>query len=44
MDQLGDKELAGWLHLKSCGQWLNVQVETSNEWHSSGAGTGTGAV
>ncbi|GAB0179363.1 mitochondrial enolase superfamily member 1 [Grus japonensis] len=29
---------------KSCGQWLNVQVETSDEWHSSGIGTGTGTV
>ncbi|GAB0187217.1 triadin [Grus japonensis] len=29
MDHLVDKELAGWLHSKSCGQQPNVQVETS---------------
>ncbi|GAB0178071.1 triadin [Grus japonensis] len=28
MDHLVDKELAGWSHSKSCGQQLNVQVET----------------
>jgi len=32
MDQSVDKELAGWVHSNSCGQWLNVQVETSDEW------------
>ena len=26
------KERAGWVHAKSCGQWSNVQLETSNEW------------
>ncbi|GAB0185474.1 hypothetical protein GRJ2_001012700 [Grus japonensis] len=44
MDHSVDKELAGWLHSKSCGQWLNVQVENGDEWHSSGVGTGTGTV
>ncbi|GAB0210211.1 mitochondrial enolase superfamily member 1 [Grus japonensis] len=39
-----DKKLAGWSHSKSCGQWFDVQVEISNEWHSSGVGTGTGTV
>jgi len=35
----------GWtVTLKECGQWLNVQVETSDEWPSSGVGTWTGAV
>lgn len=38
------KELAGWSHSKSCGQRLNVQVETSNEQCSSGVGIGTGAL
>ncbi|GAB0176696.1 hypothetical protein GRJ2_000134800 [Grus japonensis] len=33
-----------WSHSKSCGQQLNVQVETSDEWCSSGVGTGTGTV
>ena len=32
MDCSVDKELAGWPHLKSCSQWLIIQVETSNEW------------
>jgi len=31
--------LAGWSRSKSCSKWLNVQVETSDEWHSSGVGT-----
>ncbi|GAB0178700.1 mitochondrial enolase superfamily member 1 [Grus japonensis] len=44
MDHSVDKELAGWSHSKSCGQRLNVQVETSDEWCSSGVGTGTGTV
>ncbi|GAB0182274.1 mitochondrial enolase superfamily member 1 [Grus japonensis] len=39
-----DKELAGRLHSKSCGQRLNVQVENSDEWRSSGVGAGTGTV
>lgn len=33
-DQLVDKELATWSHLKSWGQWLDVQVETSDKHHS----------
>lgn len=28
MDSLVDKELAGWSHAKSCGQRLNVELET----------------
>ncbi|GAB0199702.1 serine/threonine-protein kinase SIK2 [Grus japonensis] len=36
MDHLVDEELAGWSHSKSCGQQLDVQVETSDEWRSSG--------
>ncbi|GAB0186645.1 mitochondrial enolase superfamily member 1 [Grus japonensis] len=44
MDHLVDKELAGWSHSKSCDQQLNVQVENSDEWCSSGVGTGTGTV
>jgi len=35
---------AGWLHLESCDQWLSVQVETSDKWHSSGISAGTGAI
>ncbi|GAB0179898.1 triadin [Grus japonensis] len=30
MDHSVDKELAGWLHSKSCGQQLSVQVENSD--------------
>jgi len=41
MDHSVDKELAGWSHLRHCSQWLNVQVETRGEWHSSGVGLGT---
>ncbi|GAB0208016.1 cAMP-dependent protein kinase inhibitor alpha [Grus japonensis] len=44
MDHSVDKELAGWSHSKSCGQRLHVQVENSDEWHSSGVGTGTRAL
>jgi len=29
---------------KSCGQWLAVQVETSDEWRSSAVGIGTGTI
>ena len=29
---------------KTCSQWLDVQVETSDKWHSSGATTRTSAV
>jgi len=39
-----DKELSQWTHLKSCSQWLNVQVETNDEWCASGVSTGAGAV
>ncbi|GAB0175533.1 cAMP-dependent protein kinase inhibitor alpha [Grus japonensis] len=35
MDYLVDKELTGWLHSKSCSQWLDVQVETSDELRST---------
>jgi len=42
MDHLVDKELAGWSYSKSCGQWLNVHMETGDEWCSSGLGIGTG--
>ncbi|GAB0210385.1 hypothetical protein GRJ2_003504300 [Grus japonensis] len=44
MDHSVDKELAGWSRSKSCGQWLNVQVEISDEWCSSGVSTGTRAL
>ncbi|KAJ7411629.1 rna-directed dna polymerase from mobile element jockey-like [Willisornis vidua] len=27
---------------KNCGQWFNVQVDTSDKWHSSGIGIATG--
>ncbi|GAB0184642.1 mitochondrial enolase superfamily member 1 [Grus japonensis] len=38
--------IRNWLdgRTQSCGQWLNVQVETSDELHSSGAGIEPGAV
>jgi len=42
MDHSMDKELAGWSHSKSCSQWLDVQVETSDKWRSSAVGTETG--
>ena len=44
MDHLVDKELAGQSHSENCVQQLDVQVETSDEWCSSGVGIGTGAV
>jgi len=44
MDHPVDKELAGWLHSKNCGPWLDVQVDTSEEWCSSGVSSGIGAV
>jgi len=44
MNHSVDKELAGWSHSKSCGQWLDVQVKTSDEWLSSEFGIGTGTV
>ena len=40
MDHSLDKELARCTHSKSCSQWLDVQVETSDEWCASGVGTG----
>jgi len=39
-----DKEPARWMHTKSYSQWLDVQVETSDEWCASGVSTGVGAV
>jgi len=43
MDHSVHKELAGWSHSKSrCSKRLNVQVETSGKWSSSGVGIGTG--
>jgi len=44
MDYSVYKELAGWLHSKSCSQWLDVQVEASGKWRSSGVGTETGTI
>jgi len=44
MDHSLHKELAQWTHSKSCSQWLDVQVETSDEWCASGVGTGASAV
>lgn len=34
------EELAGWSDPQCCDQWLNIQVETSDKWHSSGVGIG----
>jgi len=44
MEHSVGKEAAGWSHTKICGQRLDVQVEASDEMHSSGVGTGTRAV
>ncbi|GAB0188273.1 hypothetical protein GRJ2_001292600 [Grus japonensis] len=44
MDHSVDKELAGQSHSKSCSQRLDVQVETSDKWHSSGVSMVTDAV
>ena len=41
---MAGEELAGLSNSKSCGQWLNVKVETSDKQHSSGVSTGTGTV
>lgn len=30
-------ELVGWLHQKSCGQWLDVQGEASEKWCPQGS-------
>lgn len=43
-DYLVDKKLAGQLHLESCCQQLNVQVELSDEQCLSGVHTGTWTV
>ena len=32
-----DKEPVGWSHPEGSGQWLDVQMETSDEWCSSRA-------
>ncbi|PKU43983.1 rna-directed dna polymerase from mobile element jockey-like [Limosa lapponica baueri] len=39
-----DKELAAWPHSKGCGQRLNVRVAASDDWCSSGIGSGTSAI
>jgi len=45
MDHSVNEVLAVWPHSKSCGgQWLNVQVESSDEWRSSGVSIGISAV
>ena len=44
MDNSVDKEFAGQSHSKTCSQWLNVEVETSDKGHSLGISTGTSAV
>lgn len=31
MDHSVDKELVGWSHSRSCGQWLDVQVKASDK-------------
>ncbi|GAB0175612.1 hypothetical protein GRJ2_000026400 [Grus japonensis] len=38
--------IRNWLdgHTQSCGQWLKDQVETSDQWRSSGVGIGTSTV
>ena len=40
MEHLVDQELAGWSHSKSWGQWLHVQVQSSDEQHPQGLGLG----
>jgi len=40
MDCSVEKELAGWSQSKSCGQWVDVQVEISDKQHSSGVSMG----
>lgn len=37
-------DMKGWSHSKSCSQCLDVQVEISDEWHSSVVSINTGAV
>lgn len=43
MDCLVDKDLAGWLHAKYCGQWISEQMEISDEWCPSGVSVGADA-
>ena len=38
---LVDEELVGWSHPEGNGQWLDVQMEISDEWCPSGVHTGT---
>ena len=42
MNSSVDEELVGWSHLEGSGQWLNVQIEISDERCPSGVRTGTG--
>jgi len=44
MDHSVDKEQAEWSHSESCDQQLNIQVETSDKWLSSGIGVGTAVI
>jgi len=44
MDHLVNKELARLSHSNSYGQQLNVWMEMGDDWLSSEAGIGTGAV
>jgi len=44
MDHSLDKKLVRWTQSKTCSQWLDVQVETSDEWCASGVDIGAGAV
>ena len=44
MDHSLDKELAGWSHLESFSQQLNIHVENSDKWRSSGIDAGTNTV
>ena len=37
MDHSVEKELAGWSRSKSCGQRLDVQVESGDEWRPQGS-------
>jgi len=42
MDHSLNKELAGWSQSESCGQWLSVQAQTGDKWHSLEIGAGFG--
>lgn len=44
MERSVDQELAGWLHTKSCGQWLDIHMKRSNKCCFSGVSAGTGSV